>query len=56
MKFPKVQERQGVRNVINILPIESDERICASLILPEEIGEESLIMVTKNGLIKRTGT
>jgi DNA gyrase subunit A len=41
-------------NVINILPIESDERICASLILPEEIGEESLIMVTKNGLIKRT--
>ena len=53
-EIPEGNRQSKGMNVVNLLPVEGDEKICAMLRLPKEIGEESLCMVTKNGLIKRT--
>ena len=53
-EIPEGSRQSKGMNVVNILPVEGDEKICAMLRMPKEIGDESLCMVTKNGLIKRT--
>lgn len=41
-------------NLVNILPIEGDEKVTAMIRIPEEKEDYFLCMVTKNGIIKRT--
>jgi DNA gyrase subunit A len=41
-------------NIINLLPISQGEKITAMIHLPEFEDDKYLIMVTKNGIIKRT--
>ncbi|MDR1631193.1 MAG: DNA gyrase subunit A [Oscillospiraceae bacterium] len=41
-------------NIVNLLPIESDEKIQAMLRAPREENGEYLCMVTRHGVIKRT--
>ena len=41
-------------NAVNILPIDTDEKISAMLRVPAESNGEYLCMVTRNGIIKRT--
>ena len=41
-------------NLVNILPIESDEKVSAMLMLPGDEENAYLCMVTKQGVIKRT--
>jgi DNA gyrase subunit A len=42
-------------NIINLLPIETDEKVSAMIRVPEfGTGEAYLVMVTKKGIIKRT--
>lgn len=41
-------------NLVNILPIEGDEKVTAMIMIPEEKEDYYLCMVTKNGIIKRT--
>lgn len=41
-------------NLVNILPIEGDEKVTAMIRIPEEKEDYYLCMVTKNGIIKRT--
>ena len=41
-------------NVVNILPLEPEEKISAMLCVPDERDDKYLCMITKNGVIKRT--
>lgn len=41
-------------NLVNILPIESDEKVTTMIIIPKEHEDLYLCMITKNGIIKRT--
>lgn len=41
-------------NIVNILPLEQDEKISAMIRVPEIEDEKYLCMVTRNGIIKRT--
>lgn len=41
-------------NIVNILPIESDEKVSAMIQVPDVDGEGYLCMVTRKGVIKRT--
>ena len=54
-EIPEEKKTARGRNVINLLPLEKDERVQA--ILPKlENGEGFLVMATKRGLIKKTST
>ena len=53
-EIPECSRTSRGSNIINILPVEKDEKI-TSMIRVGELDEESyLVMVTKNGVIKRT--
>ena len=41
-------------NIVNILPLESDEKVSSMLMLPEGSDEKFICMVTKYGVVKRT--
>ncbi len=41
-------------NLVNILPIEGDEKVTTMLMIPKEHNDMYLCMITKNGIIKRT--
>lgn len=55
-EIPEASRSSRGINVINVLPIESDEKISAMLCVPrnEEIENSYLCMVTRNGIIKRS--
>ena len=55
-EIPEASRNSRGINVINVLPIESDEKISAMLCVPrnEEIENSYLCMVTRNGIIKRS--
>lgn len=42
-------------NIINLLPIETDEKISAMIRIPDYDEGQYLVMVTRHGIIKRTG-
>ena len=42
-------------NIANLLPIASDERVTSIIRVPEFDEESYLVMVTRHGIIKRTG-
>ena len=53
-EIPECSRTSRGSNIVNILPVEKDEKI-TSMIRVGELDEESyLVMVTKNGVIKRT--
>lgn len=41
-------------NLVNILPVDTDERVSAMIMLPENEEDVYLSMITRNGVIKRT--
>lgn len=41
-------------NIVNVLPLENGEKISAMLMVPDDREGKYLIMVTKNGVLKRT--
>jgi DNA gyrase subunit A len=41
-------------NLVNILPIESDEKVTTMIMIPKEHDDLFLCMITRNGIIKRT--
>ncbi len=41
-------------NIVNILPLESDEKVSSMLMLPEDSDDKYICMVTKYGVVKRT--
>lgn len=41
-------------NIVNVLPLESGEKISAMLMVPDDREGKFIIMITKNGVIKRT--
>lgn len=58
-EIPEASRTSKGMNVVNLLPIEQDEKVSAMVKIPKEDDENSenrtyLCMVTKNGVIKRT--
>lgn len=41
-------------NIVNILPLDSDEKVSSMLMLPENSDDKYICMVTKYGVVKRT--
>lgn len=41
-------------NIVNVLPLEADEKISAMLMVPDDREGKNLILITKYGVIKRT--
>ena len=54
-EIPEEQKTARGRNIINLLPLEKDEKVQAILPKPSE-GEGFLVMATRRGLIKKTAT
>ncbi|MBQ7689374.1 MAG: DNA gyrase subunit A [Clostridia bacterium] len=53
-EIPEGSRTSKGMNLVNILPIESDEKVSAMLMLPREEENAYLCMVTRNGVVKRT--
>ncbi len=53
-EIPESSKTSKGMNVINLLPIESDEKVSVMLRVPEEDQTDYLCMVTRKGVIKRT--
>lgn len=53
-QIPEASRTSKGMNVINLLPIEQDEKVTAMVKVPKEGDREYLCMVTRNGVIKRT--
>ncbi len=53
-EIPEGSRTSKGMNLVNILPIESDEKVTAMIMIPKERGDLYLCMVTRNGIIKRT--
>lgn len=53
-EIPEGSRTSKGMNLVNILPIESDEKVTAMIMIPKENDNYYLCMVTKNGIIKRT--
>lgn len=53
-EIPEGSRTSKGMNLVNILPIETDEKVTAMIMIPKEHGELYLCMITKNGIIKRT--
>lgn len=55
-EIPEGSKQSKGMNVVNLLPLEADEKISSMIRVPDFGGEETnyLIMVTKKGIIKRT--
>lgn len=53
-QIPEASRISKGMNVINLLPIEQDEKVTAMVKVPKEGDREYLCMVTRNGVIKRT--
>ena len=53
-QIPEASRTSKGMNVINLLPIEQDEKVTAIVKVPKDSDREYLCMVTRNGVIKRT--
>ncbi len=53
-EIPEGSRTSKGMNLVNILPIESDEKVTAMIMIPKERGDLYLCMITRNGIIKRT--
>ncbi|MBR1811978.1 MAG: DNA gyrase subunit A [Clostridia bacterium] len=53
-EIPEGSRQSKGMNIVNILPIEGDEKVSSIITVPSEVKDEYLCMVTKNGIIKRT--
>ena len=53
-EIPEGSRSSKGMNLVNILPIETDEKVSAMLMLPRDDDDYSVCMVTRNGVIKRT--
>lgn len=53
-EIPEASRTSKGMNVVNLLPIEQDEKITAMVKIPKDDSRAYLCMVTKNGIIKRT--
>ena len=53
-EIPEGSRTSKGMNLVNILPIETDEKVTAMIMIPKEHGELYLCMITRNGIIKRT--
>lgn len=53
-EIPEGSRTSKGMNLVNILPIESDEKASAMLMIPKDAADENILMVTRNGVIKRT--
>ncbi len=54
-EIPEGSRTSKGMNLVNILPIETDEKVSAMLMIPAGAEDEYICMITKNGVIKRTG-
>ena len=55
-EIPEASRNSRGINIINILPIESDERISAMIKIPQNDEGKYLCMVTRKGIIKRSSS
>ena len=55
-EIPEASRNSRGINIINILPIENDERISAMIRIPENDDGKYLCMVTRKGIIKRSSS
>lgn len=53
-QIPEASRTSKGMNVINLLPIEQEERVTAMVKVPKDSERKYLCMVTRNGVIKRT--
>ncbi len=53
-QIPEASRTSKGMNVINLLPIEQDEKVTAMVKVPKDGNRDYLCMVTRNGVIKRT--
>ncbi|MBR3767676.1 MAG: DNA gyrase subunit A [Clostridia bacterium] len=53
-EIPEGSRTSKGMNLVNILPIESDEKVTTMLMIPKEHEDLYLCMITRNGIIKRT--
>lgn len=53
-EIPEASRTSKGMNVVNLLPIEQDEKVSAMVKIPKDESRAFLCMVTKNGIIKRT--
>ncbi len=53
-EFPESSRTGKGMNIVNLLPIEGDEKVSAIVPIPKEENRTYLCMVTKNGIIKRS--
>ena len=53
-EIPEGSRTSKGMNLVNILPIEADEKVTTMLMIPKEHEDLYLCMITKNGIIKRT--
>lgn len=54
-EIPEGSRNARGTNIINLLPIETDEKISAMIRIPDYDEGQYLVMVTRHGIIKRTG-
>ena len=53
-EIPQGSRTSKGMNLVNILPIETDEKVSAMLMVPENAENSFLCMITEHGIIKRT--
>ncbi len=53
-EIPEGSRTSKGMNLVNILPIEADEKVSAMIMIPKEHDDLYLCMITRNGIIKRT--
>ena len=53
-EIPEGSRTSKGMNLVNILPIESDEKVTTMIMIPKEREDLFLCMITRNGIIKRT--
>ena len=53
-EIPEGSRTSKGMNLVNILPIESDEKVSAMIMIPKQAEDMYLCMCTSNGIIKRT--
>lgn len=53
-EIPEGSRTSKGMNLVNILPIESDEKVTTMIMIPKEHDDLFLCMITRNGIIKRT--
>jgi DNA gyrase subunit A len=53
-EIPKGTRTSKGKNIVNLLPISTDEKIRAILVQPQEIEDKYIVFVTRGGLIKKS--